>query len=311
MTDTLLRSLRDHLLDESEPVAGLLRKCLLLGAETGSQALREWARQELRGYDDHDDVPEYRKARDISMLMNSISGNTTVSNQPVDRLQVPPDARKYISEETEFRQPVEELEKLASQESVAFTSPGLTAAIAVWNQKLGAFQRVIDLHYTLSGSAFAGMVGQIRTQLVDVIADLTSDTPLAELPKKEQVDAAVVHHIGQIYSTTITGSSAPVAVGAGASASGSALTVDEALTLLEAVRQASDAAHGVDTGELVQAVNELRDLVQQDAPDTGAVVKKAGRLRVLAEKVGVGAISAATSSAVSAVTELAMGGAFG
>lgn len=35
MTDSLLRSLREHMLDESEPLAGLLRKCLLLGAETG------------------------------------------------------------------------------------------------------------------------------------------------------------------------------------------------------------------------------------------------------------------------------------
>ncbi|MFF3869930.1 hypothetical protein [Micromonospora sp. NPDC001898] len=49
MTDTLLRSLREHLIDESEPLAGLLRKCLLLGAETGSQTLRDWARKELNG----------------------------------------------------------------------------------------------------------------------------------------------------------------------------------------------------------------------------------------------------------------------
>ncbi|MFF0366375.1 hypothetical protein [Micromonospora sp. NPDC005087] len=40
MTDTLLRSLRERMLDESEPLAGLLRKCLLLGAETGSEAPR-------------------------------------------------------------------------------------------------------------------------------------------------------------------------------------------------------------------------------------------------------------------------------
>ncbi|MBT2598120.1 hypothetical protein [Arthrobacter sp. ISL-72] len=57
MTNTLLGSLREQILDESEPLAGLLRKCLLLGAETGSESLRQWARYELSGYDDDAEVP--------------------------------------------------------------------------------------------------------------------------------------------------------------------------------------------------------------------------------------------------------------
>ena len=57
MTDTLLRSLRDRLLDESEPLAGLLRKCLLLAAQTGSELLRQWARYELNGYDEGVELP--------------------------------------------------------------------------------------------------------------------------------------------------------------------------------------------------------------------------------------------------------------
>lgn len=59
--DSLLRSLRHHMLDESEPLAGLLRKCLMLGAETGSDSLRQWARRELNGYGAEDKLPTYRK----------------------------------------------------------------------------------------------------------------------------------------------------------------------------------------------------------------------------------------------------------
>jgi hypothetical protein len=71
VTDTLLRSLREHVLDESEPLAGLLRKCLLLGAETGSDALRDWARKELNGYDVEDDLPEYRRLAGVPISMDS------------------------------------------------------------------------------------------------------------------------------------------------------------------------------------------------------------------------------------------------
>ncbi|MBM7025312.1 hypothetical protein [Clavibacter zhangzhiyongii] len=76
MTDTLLRSLRDRALDETEPLAGLLRKCLLLGAETGSSSLRDWARLELNGYVEEASVPEYRKIPGVPLSVDSVSGTT-------------------------------------------------------------------------------------------------------------------------------------------------------------------------------------------------------------------------------------------
>ncbi|MGN7035558.1 hypothetical protein [Microbacterium sp. P26] len=63
MSGSLLQSLRDRALDESEPLAGLLRKCLLLGAETGSSSLRDWARLDLNGYTDEASVPAYRNCQ--------------------------------------------------------------------------------------------------------------------------------------------------------------------------------------------------------------------------------------------------------
>jgi hypothetical protein len=80
MTDTLLRSLRARLLDESEPLAGLLRKCLLLGAETGSDSLRQWARYELSGYGEGVELPSYRRLPTPAISVDSISGNRWAKN---------------------------------------------------------------------------------------------------------------------------------------------------------------------------------------------------------------------------------------
>jgi len=60
---------------------------------------------------------------------------------------------------------------------------------------------------------------------------------------------------------------------------------------------------------VTQAVEELREAVEQDHPDTGEVAKKVGKLRTVANKLGVAAITAATSSAATTLTELAMSGA--
>jgi hypothetical protein len=311
MTDTLLRSLRERLLDESEPLAGLLRKCLLLGAETGSESLRQWARYELNGYDEGVELPSYRKLPTPPISVDSFSGNTWAKNVTYNRLQLPLKARECVGEEFLLHQPIEELEKLAAQRSLSFTGTGLAYAQHLWNKELGPFQQIIGMSFTLSGSAISGVLGQIRTQLVDVVADLTSDTPLADLPCKDRVDAAVGQHIGMQYNTTIHAANGPTAIGTKATAS-TGLSVDEAVRLLDAVRAASDdVANTQARTELLRFVEELRSEAESAAPDTGAVVKKAGKLKAAAASIGVPALTAAVGGAVEAFTSLAMSGAFG
>ena len=313
MTDTLLHSLRQHMLDESEPLAGLLRKCLLLGAETGSVSLREWARSELKGYRDEAEVPDYRQLQGVPISVDSISGNTWMKGQVIDRLQLPRKAWDYVPEKVAFRQPIEELEKLAGQKRLTFTTSGLAYAQNVWNGELDMFESIVNMSYVLSGSAVAGMLGQIRTKLVDVIADLTADTPLTELPGKDQVDAAVSHRIGpvrDVYSTTIHEASGPVAIGVKAEASQQGLSVKDALRLLEGVQQAAPDVDDEHRAELLDAVAELRAAVDQETPETGDVVKKVGKLRAIADKIGVASVSAATGGAAQALTELAVNGVF-
>lgn len=312
MANTLLSSLREHVLDESEPLAGLLRKCLLLGAETGSDSLRQWARYELNGYDEDVDVPSYRLLPPLPIKVNSISGNTVVTGQTLDRLQLPVEAQEGAPESFPLRQPVEELESLTGRSSTSFTNTGLAYAQTVWNRQLGPYQQITGMSYSLSGAVLTGVLGQIRTQLVDVVADLTAETPLAELPRKDAVDAAVGHHIGTQYITTIQSASGPTAIGDRAKAKSEGLSVDDAVNLLTAVQNAArDVPDDEGRAELLAAVEDLRAATEQEAPDTGDVMKKAGKLRTIAERIGVPAVTAATSGAVETITTLALSGAFG
>jgi hypothetical protein len=57
----LLAELQAGLRDDSSSTTSLLQKCILLGGQVGSERLRDWARQELKGYDRVDQVPEYRR----------------------------------------------------------------------------------------------------------------------------------------------------------------------------------------------------------------------------------------------------------
>ncbi|WP_458117282.1 AbiTii domain-containing protein [Arthrobacter sp. D2-10] len=312
MTEPLLRSLRERALDESETLAGLLRKCLLLGAETGSSSLRDWARHELNGYTDEALLPEYRKIPNVPMVMDSMSGNTWMTGQTVTRSQLPAAARQYVSEVLFLTQPVEEFERLAREKALHFKPGGLAAAQAKWNQEIGPFQSIVNLSYVMSGSVFTGILGQIRTKLVDFIADLTVTTPLTELPSRADVEAAMLQrigHVGDVYTTTILEPSGPTAIGAGASSS-AGLSIDDVVELLATVQRSAHSTDA-DTSEIETAIEELREAITKSQPETGEVIKRAGKLRALADKLGVAAVTSASSAAVSALMDLAMQGAFG
>lgn len=266
---------------------------------------------ELNGYGDEDEVPAYRKLQDVPVSMDSINGRMWKRGEVISRLNLPLEAQKCVPEELQLKHPIEELQHLAGQKKVTLTSPGLILAQAIWNKKLGPFQSVEGLYYVISGSTIAGVLGQIRTKLVEIVADLTVDTPLSELPKKGRVDAVMTVHIGDIYNTTTQTANGPVAVGAKAKASMEGLTVEDAFRLLEKVQQAAGDLADSQRGELLNLLTELRGAMESDEPNAGEVVDKVGKLRALAGKLGVASVEVAASAATRAITELALSGVFG
>lgn len=241
-----------------------------------------------------------------------MSGNTWAKNMSYSVLELPPEAREFLGEGFPLHQPVEELEQIATQKSLSFTTSALPYAQYAWNSKLGPFQQVMNLRFNVSGSMFAGVLGQIRTQLVDLIADLTANTPLEELPKKEMVDAAVSTHIGVQHNTTIQSISGPTAIGNNAVAKTEGLTADDVIRLLDAVRDSAGELEDERTrAELLEVLDALQDDLRSSAPSTTEVVGRVNRLRELAARVGGAGLGSAVSGAVEGLTTMVMSGAFG
>lgn len=313
MTDTLLKSLREQVLDESQPLAGLLRKCLVLGAETGSDALRDWARRELNGYADEDELPEYRNLGHVPISIDSVSGRFHNTGQQYAYPQLPQDVRRLVPEDLMLRQPVDELEAwVAKGKSISMGSGMMPAAAQLWSQQLGPFQEVLRMYWSIPSSVITGIVGRVRNTLVDFVAELTADSPLTELPSRATVDAAFrskVMHKGDVYNTTISSPAAPVAVGREAKAEGASLS--DVLLLLGKVQAHAEAVEDeAARRELLDAAEDLKDAASREQIDAGEVKTKGERLRSLGAKVGIGALAAATSGAAEAAANLAAAGLF-
>ena len=57
---SLLREIQDAAIDSNTELAVLLRKCKVLAARLGNPEFKKWVENELSGYDEIDDLPDYR-----------------------------------------------------------------------------------------------------------------------------------------------------------------------------------------------------------------------------------------------------------
>lgn len=267
-------SLRTHLLDEKELLAGLLRKRLLLGAKASSESLRRWARKELNGYNSKDQPPHDRRLQWLALKADTMSGTKWTTNISCNVLRLPVKARDVLGEEFRLYQPVEELAQVATQKSTPSANRGLTYAQHLSNEQIGSFQEIVELRFTVSDSLFAGILGQIRTQLVDLIARLTVDMPLEGPPAGEAADAAVSTRIGPQYNTPIQHATGPTAIGSNPVGKAETFSVDDAIKLLDTIQSASrDVRREIAKSELLTCVQELWDEQRAAKLSTTEVVR--------------------------------------
>ena len=193
----------------------ILQNCIVLGADSGSTALRTWARRELDGYTDTDDeIPIYRKVT-ATICIDGQSGPGLITGQAIGPEDLPDFVRDAGVDNT-IRLPmgVGELEALANSEktdAIRLSLPQATIIVKAMNRELGdGFQSVHAVYWKLQRETIRGVVDRVRTALADLIADLVQASPDGQAaPPREAVDHAVkVAVTGNHATITLTNASA-------------------------------------------------------------------------------------------------------
>jgi len=212
----LLEEIHDGALDSSTKLPDLLRKCIALGGETGSERLRDWARQELMGYGPGTDVPEYRKTASILYLDGATTG-AVIRGQQVSLNMIPAGIRDKVREamdNIEVRQPVAQLVDLvdshrAKGESTVNLAPPMAQELtALINHELQEADRRSDpfvppfpvpprqtverVYWVVGLNTFVAMIDAVRTALVQLVVEMRSAAPSGPLaPNREVAEQAV------------------------------------------------------------------------------------------------------------------------
>ena len=198
--------------DPESDVPSLLRLCIKLGSETSTERLREWASLELKGYGSDDDLPQYRLIG-APLQLDGILGNTYVRRKPVPHMLIPDFARDSVgSGQVRMAQPIAELvDLLASARKEGgdaiklgpYMAPELVAlmnselAKAEQESLFGGYspppsQQIDRIYWSINPAPIAGIVDRVRTNLVELVAEMRAGTPVGQgLPTPEIAQQAV------------------------------------------------------------------------------------------------------------------------
>jgi hypothetical protein len=190
----LLAQIEADVADDRVALSSLLQRCVALGRQSGSETMRDWARQELNGYVSTDAVPDYRHVP--AALMAFITNSSGYNGRPqrfTDSV-FPRQIQEIIREKVDlevaiFTQGVGELESLVSQ------GAGQHEIIPPWSEfiadtlnkhNMAPNSRVAEVYWSVTNASMRGMLIRIRAALADRIAELTSLTPAdLDVPDKQ------------------------------------------------------------------------------------------------------------------------------
>ncbi|MBA2312951.1 MAG: hypothetical protein H0V97_09165 [Actinobacteria bacterium] len=197
MAKTLIEQVEEDALDSKRSVADALRKCIALGGRAGSEELRAWASRELQGYDKQEDVPEYRIIA-APIVIDGMTGNALVERQQISTHDLPDVAQNAdISETLPLMSGIGELEELARRarekdEGVMLGLPGGATLAKLMTHEMGDPYRAVQrVYWNASPTAVFGVVDRVRTKLVELVAQIRSDTGSAADPPGDAVQNAV------------------------------------------------------------------------------------------------------------------------
>lgn len=204
---TLLDRLERDILDDSRPLAPILRQVVALGGQTHSETLRKWALRELQGYTGTEiPLPEYRRVV-APLVMDGLTGGYQFQRIPVSSFDLPDFAREDLGDEVRLQNGVGEIEALrARSDGAVQLCPPMAADLAVFMSQ-GSQRQIVQLYWLVDVAALEGVLDQVRTRLIQLVAELRATMPSGQHePTPEQVAKAVQS------INIVTGDNSPVTV---------------------------------------------------------------------------------------------------
>jgi hypothetical protein len=253
--------------DNQQPLAVLLRQCLVLAHEMKNDQLKEWANHELNGYSDQSELPKYRivAAGATGTFNTGYMFPTTERQIPALSMEEP---HRRFAEEVRLVEPVSVyvsiFDALKSGKGQILVFKWDANLIAYYQAKFIQGHALTDAWQEVPSGAVAGMLDTIRTRVLNMALELKTEIGESDADlKKVKQDSAEAEKVSHIVQTQIFGGTVYIA-GGQQNVSVQNIAVGNWADLKKALSESG-------IGE--EDVAELSQAIQQDNKTMGATVK--------------------------------------
>lgn len=212
---SLVAQLQKEVVDSGVPISDTLRKAKILASQLKNKEFKRWIDAELKGYDNADNLPDYRKVAPVNLGTFSGPFGKIVKNVPIP-VALLPDSIREFAESSLFTCGIKEVEAAASQaakkEGHRFSWPPEMVVIARKHVPMSDGSVLVDAWQPISKSQLDGILDQVRNRLLDFLLELQEIDPEV-LESEGAIRSVPGDKVQNLFQTYILGGQNIVATG--------------------------------------------------------------------------------------------------
>ena len=208
---SLLRDIQDAAINSEIDISTVLRKCKVLAVRLGNENFKNWVDQELNGYNNIDNLPDYRILSVDSKGYFS-GGSLRVNNANIPLIFIPEQFRESLSN-AYCVQPISEYESLLkSSKSENFQEQWPSELVVAYGNRIYQNQTCISAWKVIPYGSIVSLVDSVRNRVLNFVLEIESEAPdageaLLNKPPLPQ------DRVTQFFNTNIYGNVGNIAEG--------------------------------------------------------------------------------------------------
>lgn len=196
----LVNDIINELIDTEKTISSPLLKTKVLASRLQNETLLKWVSNELKGYENSDELPIYRKYKG-NIVGTFINGYQQYNNQPVPILGLDKEFQDTLTN-MKFFDSISSLEKLNREDGrimMGYIFPAeITGIIAEnWRNMGNPNLHLINCQRRVAGSVVEEIIASVRNSLLDFMLKIDSEfgniTEIEELKTKKEAIATIMN----------------------------------------------------------------------------------------------------------------------
>jgi len=201
---SLLREIQEEAVSAGVPLSSVLRKCLILAARLNNAPLRAWVEQELNGYPDLEELPDYRQGGSVEVRGNfSGAFGSGLQSAPIPPANVSEEFHENLFS-MQFTSGVAEYESLLASGEQMFQVPWPANVVAALAGQFYENMNCLSAWRVVSRASIEHVLDAVRNRALALALEIEKEAPDAGegLSGDEPI---AQDRVNQIFNTTIQG----------------------------------------------------------------------------------------------------------